>query len=45
LTDESRDPFYPALASDLLGSAPKVGATRDEIMMMLARCGLQVEGH
>jgi FADH2 O2-dependent halogenase len=41
LTDESRDPFYPALASDLLQNASKLGTSVEEIKLMLRRCGLQ----
>ena len=40
LTDAARDPWYPALAADLLRAAPKMGAGRDEITAMLAKCGL-----
>lgn len=39
LTDDSRHPWYPALAADLLHNAGKVNATEDEIRAMLARCG------
>ena len=39
LTDDSRHPWYPALAADLLRNAGKVNATEDEIRAMLARCG------
>jgi FADH2 O2-dependent halogenase len=45
LTDESRDPFYPALVSDVLRNAPKLESTADEIISMLARCGLQASSH
>jgi tetracycline 7-halogenase / FADH2 O2-dependent halogenase len=41
LTDTSRDPYYPALPSDLLRSAAKLDATADEISFMLRRCGVQ----
>jgi hypothetical protein len=40
LTDRSRHPWYPALAADMLRSAPKLGASEMEIMTMLQRCGL-----
>jgi len=39
-TDRSRDPWYPAQASDLFRNAAKVGATEADIAAMLARCGL-----
>jgi FADH2 O2-dependent halogenase len=41
LTDRSRHPWYPAMASDLLRNAGKVIASEDEIRAMLARCGLR----
>jgi FADH2 O2-dependent halogenase len=41
LTDQSRDPWYPATASDLLRQARKVGTSEAEIMVMLRRCGLE----
>jgi len=41
LTDRSRDPWYPALASDLSRNAGKVKASENEIRVMLARCGLR----
>ncbi len=40
LTDDSRHPWYPALAADLLRHAEKVGASEAEMRAMLARCGL-----
>lgn len=40
LTDDSRHPWYPALAADLLRNASKVGASEAEMKAMLARCGL-----
>ena len=40
LTDNSRHPWYPALAADLLRNAGKVGASESEMQAMLARCGL-----
>lgn len=40
LTDPARHPWYPALPSDLLRQAWKVGASEPEIRMMLQRCGL-----
>jgi len=43
LTDVSRHPWYPALATDLLRAAPKLGASRAEIAKMLRRCGFPVD--
>lgn len=40
LTDRSRRSWYPALASDLLRGASKLGAGENEIRAMLARCGI-----
>ena len=40
LTDNSRHPWYPALAADLLRNAGKGGASESEMRAMLARCGL-----
>ena len=40
LTDQSRHPWYPAQAADLLRNAGKVNASEAEIRAMLARCGL-----
>jgi tetracycline 7-halogenase / FADH2 O2-dependent halogenase len=40
LTDDSRHPWYPAVAADLLRHAGKVGATETEMRAMLVRCGL-----
>jgi len=31
--------WYPALAEDLIAAAPKLGATEDEVVAMLKRCG------
>jgi len=39
LTDRSRRSWYPALATDLLDNAPKLGASVDEVHALLARCG------
>lgn len=39
LTNRTRRNWYPVDAEDLLQSAHKVGATREEILQMLARCG------
>lgn len=39
LARQDRGNWYPVEAEDLLFSAHKLGATRDEIMMMLDRCG------
>jgi len=41
LTDDSRHPWYPAMASDLFRHARKVAASEDEIRLMLKRCGLK----
>lgn len=41
LTDDSRHPWYPALAADLLRHAGKVGASESEMRAMLSRCGLE----
>ncbi len=40
LTDNSRHPWYPALAADLLRTAPKLGVSRAKVSLMLRRCGL-----
>jgi FADH2 O2-dependent halogenase len=40
LTEQSRHPWYPAMASDLLRNSGKVKASEDEIRAMLLRCGL-----
>ncbi len=39
LTDRSRHPWYPALASDLFANARKLDATEAEIGTMLKKCG------
>lgn len=39
LADPARRNWYPVDASDLLGSAQKLHATRDEIAKLLDRCG------
>jgi FADH2 O2-dependent halogenase len=39
LGDASRRNWYPAEAQDLLRAAPKLGADRDEVARLLARCG------
>jgi len=41
LSDRARRNWYPVEAEDLLGAAHKVGATRDEIALMLERCGIR----
>jgi FADH2 O2-dependent halogenase len=41
LGDRQRDDRYPVRAEDLLQSAAKVGATKDEIERLLARCGFR----
>ena len=40
LADHSRHPFYPAITTDLLRSAMKLGSTETEITAMLTKCGL-----
>jgi FADH2 O2-dependent halogenase len=40
LTDRSRHPWYPALTSDLFSNAHKLDASKEEILLMLERCGL-----
>jgi FADH2 O2-dependent halogenase len=35
--------WYPADAEDLLRAAPKLGADRNEVMRLLARCGFQLD--
>jgi len=42
LTDRSRRSWYPALASDLLRAAPKLGVDENQIAGMLAKCGITV---
>jgi tetracycline 7-halogenase / FADH2 O2-dependent halogenase len=39
LTDASRHPWYPALTDDLFRGAPKLGASKEEIVELLNRCG------
>jgi FADH2 O2-dependent halogenase len=39
LGDPQRRNWYPADAEDLLRAAPKLGADRDEVARLLARCG------
>ena len=39
LSDRSRGDWYPALASDLLANASKIGVTRDDVHAGLARSG------
>jgi hypothetical protein len=39
LTDRSRHPWYPALGSDMLDNAHKLGVSKAEIYRMLERCG------
>lgn len=41
LTDRSRRNWHPALASDLLASAKKIGASQEELRAMLRRCGFK----
>jgi FADH2 O2-dependent halogenase len=40
LSDVTRHPWYPALPEDLLGSAAKVGASQEDVIAMLRKCGL-----
>ena len=42
LTNRSRRSWYPALASDLLHAAPKLGVDENQIAKMLAKCGITV---
>ena len=39
LRDRSRRDWYPVLAADLVAGAPKLGATANEIGLLLARSG------
>ena len=39
LTDRSRHPWYPAIASDLICSAAKFGVSEQEMVTMLEKCG------
>jgi FADH2 O2-dependent halogenase len=39
LGDPSRRNWYPAYAEDMLRAAPKLGASRNEVARLLARCG------
>lgn len=41
LADAKRRNWYPALAEDLIGAAPKLGADRAAIDGLLARCGFK----
>jgi FADH2 O2-dependent halogenase len=43
LSDKGRRSWYPALASDLLRSAWKLGASEVEVLEMLKKCGMAVE--
>jgi FADH2 O2-dependent halogenase len=43
LTDDSRHPWYPALTTDLLRQASKLGASETEMMNMLRKCGLKLD--
>jgi FADH2 O2-dependent halogenase len=43
LTDDSRHPWHPALAADLLRNAPKLGVGKPEITAMLRKCGLKTD--
>ncbi len=43
LTDDSRHPWYPALASDVLRGAPKLDAGETEVTAMLRKCGINCE--
>jgi FADH2 O2-dependent halogenase len=42
LTNPSRRSWYPALVSDLLSAAPKLGVDEKEIVSMLAKCGIKI---
>jgi FADH2 O2-dependent halogenase len=42
LGDAARRNWYPALATDLLAAAPKLGVGRREIERLLARCGFDL---
>jgi FADH2 O2-dependent halogenase len=44
LGDPRRRNWYPVNAEDLLRAAPKLGADREEITLLLERCGFQTEG-
>lgn len=41
LTDRSRHPWYPALASDMVGGARKLDASESEVIAVLKKCGLE----
>ena len=43
LTDDSRHPWYPALAADLLRAAPKLGVSKAKVTRMLRRLGLDAD--
>ena len=43
LTDDSRHPWYPTLAADLLRAAPKLGVTKAKVTLMLRRLGLEAD--
>jgi tetracycline 7-halogenase / FADH2 O2-dependent halogenase len=43
LGDPSRGNWYPVDPDDLLKSAPKLGASQDEVMELLRRCGFQMQ--
>ena len=42
LSDSKRKNWFPAQTSDLLAAGQKLGASRDDIIRMLAKCGLEV---
>jgi len=42
LADGTRHPWYPARPEDLLASGAKIGATQDEIIAMLGKCGMTI---
>ena len=42
LADGTRHPWYPARPDDLLAGAAKIGATQDEIIAMLNKCGMTI---
>jgi FADH2 O2-dependent halogenase len=45
LGDVTRDPWYPALTSDLFKGARKLGVSAKEVTTMLKNCGLAPEEH
>jgi FADH2 O2-dependent halogenase len=41
LSNRTRDPWYPALADDLIASRSKLSSSNDEVRTMIRKCGLQ----